>query len=217
MQTTSTNFGMLAHPGDDQKEKMTLRHLARPRVSAFAAGLLLAAAAVLNPAQAQQKQPNIAMLTDDTSWDDLGAYSDTGLGHAIPNVDPIATNVFTLHPGAARVWVLRQPNPPGGNFSAADLMVFANGAPLAQSPPATVFFHDFQPGTYRFTVQPHGIPADLVDTLQLAPETEAYVQVEAVPKRAMGSIAGGPSFAVLTMSPAEAKAYLPTMANLGQR
>jgi hypothetical protein len=195
---------------------MALRHLARPRVSTFAARLLLAASAVLNPAQAQQK-PNLAMLTDDTSWDDLGAYSGTGLSHATPNVDQIAKeyNVLNLHPGVARVWVLRQPNPPGGNFSAADPMVFANGAPLAQSAPATVFFHDFQPGTYRFTVQLHGIPAGLVDTLQLAPETEAYVQVQAVPKRT--PTAGGASFAVLMMSPAEAKAYLPALTNLGQR
>jgi hypothetical protein len=196
---------------------MKLRHLARPRGSAFAAGLLLAAAAVLNPAQAQQKRPNLAMLTDDTSWDDLGAYSGNGLSHATPNVDQVAKeyNVFNLHPGVARVWVLRQPNPPGGNFSAANPMIFANGAPLAQSAPATVFFHDFQPGTYRFTVQPDGIPASLVDTLQLAPETEVYVQVQAVPKRT--STASGASFAVLTMSPAEAKAYLPTLTNLGQR
>ena len=34
---------------------MTVRHLAWPRLGAFAAGSLLAAAAVLSPAQAQQK------------------------------------------------------------------------------------------------------------------------------------------------------------------
>jgi hypothetical protein len=32
----------------------------------------------------------------------------------------------------------------------------------------------------------------------------------------MGSTAGGGSFAVLTMSPAEAKSYLPTMKYLGE-
>ena len=96
-------------------------------------------------------------------------------------------------------------------------MVYANGSPLARSAQGTVFFHDFPPGTYRFTVQPYGTPANLVDTLQLAPGTQAYVQVQAVPNWQLGSTAGGASFAVLTMSPQEAQSYLPTMTNLGQR
>ena len=53
----------------------------------------------------------------------------------------------TLQPGMARVWVLRQPSAPGGNVAAADPMVYANSAPLAQSAQGTVFFHDFPPGT----------------------------------------------------------------------
>jgi len=123
----------------------------------------------------------------------------------------------TLQPGMARLWVLRQPNAPGGNVAAADPMVYADGAPLARSAQGTVFFHDFQPGTYRLTVQPYGTPANLVDTLQLAPGAQAYVQVQAVPNWEMGSTAGGASFAVLTMSPAEAQPYLQMMTNLGQR
>ena len=122
-----------------------------------------------------------------------------------------------LQPGMARVWVLRQPSAPGGNVAAADPMVYANGAAVARSAQGSVYFHDFQPGTYRFTVQAFGTPANLVDTLQLAPGTEAYVQVQAVPNWEAGSTAGGASFAVLTMSPQEAQAYLPTMSNLGQR
>lgn len=122
-----------------------------------------------------------------------------------------------LQPGMARLWVLRQPSSPGGNVAAADPMVFANSAPLAQSAQGTVFFHDFRPGTYRFTVQAYGTPANLVDTLQLAPGAQAYVQVQAVPNWEMGSTAGGASFAVLTMSPEEAKPYIQTMTYLGQR
>jgi hypothetical protein len=110
----------------------------------------------------------------------------------------------------ARVWVLRQPTAPGGNVAAADPMVYTNGAPLAQGAQGIVFFHDFQPGTYRFT-------ANLVDALQLAPGTMAYVQVQAVPNWEMGSTAVGASFAVLTMSPEDAKPYFQTMTNLGQR
>ena len=121
-----------------------------------------------------------------------------------------------LQAGMARVWVLRQPSSPGGNIAASDPMVFVNGQPLAQSAQGTVFFHDFQPGTYRFTVQPYGTPTNFVDTLQLAAGMEAYVQVEGVPNWELGS-PGGASFVVMTMPPAEAQSYLPTMTNLGQR
>ena len=120
-----------------------------------------------------------------------------------------------LQPNQARVWVLRMPSQ-AGFITGADPVVYVNGAPLAKSPVLTVYYHDFQPGTYRFTVQPFGTPANLVDTLQLGPGTENYVQVQAVPNWEMGSTAGGGSFAVLTMSPAEAKSYLPTMKYLGE-
>jgi len=125
--------------------------------------------------------------------------------------------VPALQPSMAPVWVLRQPSASGGNVAAADPMVYANGAPVARSAQGTVYFHDFQPGTYRFTVQPYGTPANLVDTLQLAPGTQAYVQVQAVPNWEVGSTAGGASFAVLSMSPQEAQPYVQTMTNLGQR
>src|SRR5215813_6384735 len=126
--------------------------------------------------------------------------------------------VSALQPNMARLWVLRQPSAPGGNVAAADPMVYVNGGPLARSAQGTAFFHDFQPGTYRLTVQPYGTPANLVDTLQLAPGTQSYVQVQAVPNWEMGgSTAMGASFAVLTMSPAEAQPYLQDMKYLGQR
>jgi hypothetical protein len=136
---------------------------------------------------------------------------------AQPTTTALQTPVPALQPSMARVWVLRQGNAPGGNVAAADPMLYANGAPVARSAQGTVYFHDFQPGTYRFTVQPYGTPANLVDTLQLAPGTQAYVQVQAVPNWEVGSTAGGASFAVLSMSPQEAQPYVQTMTNLGQR
>ncbi len=125
--------------------------------------------------------------------------------------------VPALQAGMARVWVLRQPSSPGGNIAASDPMVFINGAALAQSAQGTAYFHDFPPGTYRFTVQPYGTPTNFVDTLQLAPGVEAYVQVEPVPNWEVGSTSGGGSFIVATMSPQEAQGYMPLMTNLGQR
>jgi hypothetical protein len=136
---------------------------------------------------------------------------------AQPTTTALQTPVPALQPSMARVWVLRQGNAPGGNVAAADPMLYANGAPVARSAQGTVYFHDFQPGTYRFTVQPYGTPANLVDTLQLAPGTQAYVQVQAVPNWEAGASGGGASFAVLTMSPEDAKPYIQTMTYLGQR
>src|ERR1700742_1798724 len=68
----------------------------------------VAAVAVTNmPASAQeQKGPNVVMLmTDDTGWNDFGAYSGGGraLGHPTPNVDRIAKEgaLFTSWYGQA--------------------------------------------------------------------------------------------------------------------
>ena len=66
-------------------------------------GLLavVAVTAVMSlPASAQQqKQPNVVMLmTDDTGWNDFGAYSGGGaaLGHPTPNIDRIAKEGATF-------------------------------------------------------------------------------------------------------------------------
>jgi hypothetical protein len=193
---------------------MKLGHLAWPRLGAGAIALFLGVAAVLSSAHAQQKRPNIAMLTDDDSWNDLGAYSGAGFGRPTSNADLTAKDsaVRAPQPGMARVWVLQQPSAPGSSVAAAEPTVFANGAALAQSAQGTAFFHDFRPGTYRFMVPPYGT-ANLVATLRLAPGTVAYVRVQPVPN----ATAGGARFAVLTMSPGEAKAYLPMLTYLGQR
>ena len=71
--------------------------------------LVIAAAAFFSavaPAHAQDKKPNIVMLmTDDTGWNDFGAYSGGGmtLGHPTPNIDKMAKEgaVFTSWYGQA--------------------------------------------------------------------------------------------------------------------
>ena len=63
--------------------------------------VVAAFAATTMPASAQQQnRPNIVMLmTDDTGWNDFGAYSGGGaaLGHPTPNVDRIAKEGAVLH------------------------------------------------------------------------------------------------------------------------
>jgi arylsulfatase A-like enzyme len=66
----------------------------------YAKAISLAALAMLSslvfaagPGMAQQKKPNIVMLmTDDTGWQDFGAYTGGGaaLGHPTPSVDQVA-------------------------------------------------------------------------------------------------------------------------------
>jgi arylsulfatase A-like enzyme len=74
-------------------------------VSVLALVAVISAASLPAAAQAQKK-PNIVMLmTDDTGWQDFGAYSGGGaaLGHPTPNVDQIAKEgiVFTNWYGQA--------------------------------------------------------------------------------------------------------------------
>ena len=75
--------------------------------------VLVAAAISVGRSSAQQvapgsaqKRPNIVMLmTDDTGWNDFGAYSGGGaaLGHPTPNIDRIAKEgaLFTSWYGQA--------------------------------------------------------------------------------------------------------------------
>ena len=70
-------------------------------------GACAAVAAMISsaPALAQEKRPNIVMLmTDDTGWNDFGAYSGggKGLGHPTPNVDKIAEEGATFTTGTGR-------------------------------------------------------------------------------------------------------------------
>ena len=60
----------------------------------------------VSPIVAQNSKPNIVMLmTDDTGWNDFGAYSGGGatLGHPTPNIDKLAKEgaVFTSWYGQA--------------------------------------------------------------------------------------------------------------------
>src|SRR5579862_5050280 len=83
-----------------------MRHERRTKTWVTALGILGSIVVAAGPAMAQQKKPNIVMLmTDDTGWNDFGAYSlgGTALGHPTPNIDQIAKEgaVFTSWYGQA--------------------------------------------------------------------------------------------------------------------
>lgn len=149
----------------------------------------------------------------------LGAVVAAALlaGCAVQPATPAATAPEPpLAAGMARVWFLRQADPPGGNIYAADPIVFVDRAPLAQIRQGTFFFHDFAPGRYRLSAQPFGTPVSQHDILHLDPGTETYVQIIGVANWELGSSTGGWSFAVLPMAPNIAKQYLPNLTDLGR-
>jgi hypothetical protein len=88
------------------KERITtVRYNFRSVLGGLAMGVALAAPGLVGPAQAQEKRPNIVMLmTDDTGWNDFGAYSGggAGLGHPTPNIDRIAKEAPSSPTGTAR-------------------------------------------------------------------------------------------------------------------
>jgi hypothetical protein len=125
--------------------------------------------------------------------------------------------VSAVEPNMTRVWFFRQADPPGGSVYASDPIIYANGAPVGGIAQGTAFFHDFPPGKYRFTVQAFGTPTNQHDTLELAPGTQGYVQIQWEANWEAGHTGGGSSFTVMTTSPEVGQQYLPTLTNLGQR
>ena len=70
-----------------------------------------------------------------------------------------------LQAGLARVWFLRLFEPAE---SLATPIISANGMPVGESLPGTVFLRDFMPGTYTFTVPSYGVDFGQAATVQLA-------------------------------------------------
>ena len=93
----------------DAQRSGTTRFSRLGRAAALTAGVSVAALTGIGlpaSAEAQAKRPNIVMLmTDDTGWQDFGAYSAGGvaLGHPTPNVDQLAKEgaMFTSWYGQA--------------------------------------------------------------------------------------------------------------------
>ncbi len=129
-----------------------------------------------------------------------------------------------IAPGAARVWFYRAWDLPSGQsfvYGAAPT-IYANGAPVGEIPTGAAFFRDFAPGTYSFTVEPIGLPTSQAANVRLAAGTQSYLQAQWVASWQFGYPQAGFSFApntfaVLTISPQVAQAYLPTLTYLGQR
>ena len=120
-----------------------------------------------------------------------------------------------LQAGLARVWFLRLFEPAE---SLATPIISANGVPVGESLPGTVFLRDFTPGTYTFTVPSYGVDFRQAATVQLAAGTQTYLEVQSLRSWAG---AGGDNFQrdtlyVRAISPYWVEKYLPHLTYLGQ-
>src|SRR5215472_8181788 len=137
-----------------------------------------------------------------------GYVSGPTLAAAVSQAPPIQA-------GSARVWFLRQFEP---GESLATPFISANGVPVGESLPGTVFLRDFTPGTYTFTVPSYGVDFGQAATVQLAAGTQTYLEVQSLRSWAG---AGGDDFErdtlyVRAISPYWADKYFPTLRYLGQ-
>lgn len=128
---------------------------------------------------------------------------------------PQAVQLAPPPPGLARVWFLRQFEP-GENLSMP--MIYADGAPISASVPGTIFYRDFPPGTYTFTVDTCGADVNQFPTVQLVPGAQAEFEVQSLQSftppdcpREAGT------FYVRPVQPRFLQMYLPQLAYLGPR
>src|ERR1700749_739893 len=85
-----------------------------------------------------------------------------------------------IAPGTGRVWFFRGWDSPSGQsfvFGALPT-IYANGTSIGEIATGSAFFRDFPPGTYRFTVEPIGLPTTQAAIVELTAGTESYLQVQ---------------------------------------
>jgi hypothetical protein len=113
----------------------------------------------------------------------------------------------------ARVWFLQQLLPGSDMFAP---MIYANGASIAISSQGTVFYRDFAPGTYAFTVQNCPASPQAPLTLPLAPGNQIALQIQSGMSAPDGCIPG--NILYLNLAPADGLADLfAPLAYLGAR
>lgn len=122
--------------------------------------------------------------------------------------------------GTARVWFLWLSYSIVGYDTGAVPTIYANGVPVGSIRGGAEFARDFPPGTYRFSIDPYGLPTGQALTVQLTPGNQTFLQVQWSPTWEQG-VPGGrgmmaSSFFLAPMSPQLAQAYLPTLANMGR-
>ena len=117
--------------------------------------------------------------------------------------------------GLARVWFVRQYQP-SENLSTP--MIFVNGAAMTPSLPGTIFYRDFAPGTYTFSVDTCGHDINQFPTVQLAPGAQVEFEVQSLQSFTPPDCPrGSGTFYVRPVQPRFLQMYLPQLAYLGAR
>ncbi|HEV2302927.1 MAG TPA: hypothetical protein VGR91_15280 [Stellaceae bacterium] len=133
----------------------------------------------------------------------------TGAANADPTFMALQAQAPPVRPGLARVWFLEQFIP---SESLAMPSISANGAPIGQSVPGTVFIRDFPPGTYTFSVPSEGVDSNQTATVRLATRSETFIEVQSLRSWAScGDNCARDTLYVREISRLWAEKYLPTL------
>jgi len=119
-----------------------------------------------------------------------------------------------ISPGLARVWFFRQFEP---GESLRTPMIFINGAPFASSTPGTVFYRDFAPGGYNFSVETCTRDTNQDTSLNLQPGTETDLEVQSLSSFYAYDCSPDETFYIRPISSRFAQLYFPQLAYLGAR
>jgi len=117
--------------------------------------------------------------------------------------------------GLARVWFLRQYQPYESLWTP---MIYANGAPMIASMPGTIFYRDFPPGIYTFSVDSCGSDTNQFPTVTLTPGAQYEFEVQSLESFKPPDCPSGTGvFYVRPVQPRFLQLYLPQLAYLGAR
>ena len=117
-------------------------------------------------------------------------------------------------PGMARVWFLRQFQPDEGLGTP---WIYANGAPVTPSQPGTIFYRDFAPGTYTFSVETCGRDTNQAQTVQLPPGSHVEFEIQSLSSFTPEDCPVAWTFYVRPVPPQFLALYLSQLAYLGPR
>ncbi len=123
---------------------------------------------------------------------------------------PVAPN--PPPPGAARVWFLRQWET---GESWITPMIYLNGTAMRASVPGTIFYRDFAPGTYTFSVATCGMDTNQSATLRLASGDQVDLEIQSLSSWTPPDCGYEGTFYVRRIPPKWAKLYLPQLKYLG--
>lgn len=141
-------------------------------------------------------------------------FAPTAIPAALAQTAP-AVQLAPPPPGLARVWFLRQFEPSESLWTP---MMYVNGVPMTPSQPGTIFYRDFAPGIYTFTVDSCGSDTNQFPTVQLTPGARYEFEVQSLQNfRPPDCPRGSGVFYVRPVQPRFLQMYLPQLAYLGAR